>query len=189
MLKTIILLTGNIQQQRALCALLKEHNPALSFRRALTLDELTGLEPEVLRDSRLIAFTSDVIVPAATLGRLGHGAYHFHSDPPDYPATAHFALTDDDQGWDATAHTMVERVDRGPIVGIEPFPMHDKIAARKLEQIAFERLAHLFWRMSRRIACEPGPPQRYQSPGAPPRARRSRTANSCEILPTSTQRN
>ena len=159
MLKTIILLTGNIQQQRALCALLKEHNPALSFRRALTLDELTGLEPEVLRDSRLIAFTSDVIVPAATLGRLGHGAYHFHSDPPDYPATAHFALTDDDQGWDATAHRMVERVDRGPIVGIEPFPMHDKIAARKLEQIAFERLAHLFWRMSRRIACEPGPLQ------------------------------
>jgi hypothetical protein len=27
---------------------------------------------------------------------------------------------------------------------------------RELEQLAFERLAHLFWRLSREIACEPG---------------------------------
>jgi hypothetical protein len=44
MLNTIILLTGNTQQHRALAALLQEHNPDLSFRCALTLDELTGIE-------------------------------------------------------------------------------------------------------------------------------------------------
>jgi len=38
MLKTIILLTGNAHQQRALAALLREHNPALAFRGAVTRD-------------------------------------------------------------------------------------------------------------------------------------------------------
>ena len=52
----------------------------------LTLEELTAIEPHVLRSARLIAFTSGVIVPRPMLGALGHGAYNFHPGPPDYPA-------------------------------------------------------------------------------------------------------
>ena len=158
MLKTIILLTGNTQQHRALAALLREHNPDLSFHCALTRDELTGVEPEVLRHARLVSFTSGVIVPAAVLRQLGHGAYNFHPGPPQYPgwAPAHFALYDNARGFGATAHAMEERVDSGPIVGVESFAIPENIGVRELEQIAFERLAHLFWRMSREIACEPG---------------------------------
>ncbi len=37
------------------------------------------------------------------------------------------------------------------------FPIPDDISVRELEQIAFVRLARLFWRMSRDIACEPRP--------------------------------
>ena len=158
MLKTIILLTGNTQQHQALAALLREHNPDLSFRCALTLDELTAIESDVLRHARLVSFTSGVIVPAAVLRQLGHGAYNFHPGPPQYPgwAPAHFALYDNAQNFGATAHAMEVRVDSGPIVGVESFAIPENIGVHELEQIAFARLAHLLWRMSREIAREPG---------------------------------
>src|SRR6516164_8934957 len=123
MLKTIILLTGNPHQQHALAALLREHNPALAFRGAVTRDELLAIAPEELRDARLVAFTSGVVVPSDVLDALGHGAYNFHPGPPDYPgwAPAHFALYEGAETFGATAHVMAARVDSGPIVGIEPF--------------------------------------------------------------------
>ena len=159
MLNTIILLTGSTQQQRALSALLSEHNPALSFRFALTLDDLAGIGRDVMRNARLVSFTSGVIVPAAMLGDLGHGAYNFHPGPPHYPgwAPAHFALYENARTFGTTAHAMAERVDSGPIVGVELFAIPEVIALRELEHLAFVRLAHLFWHMSRDLACAPAP--------------------------------
>lgn len=158
-MKTIILLTGVADQQMALSALLREHNPALSFRGATTADELAAIEPEVLRDARLLAFTTGVVVSGSTLAALGHGAYNFHPGPPQYPgwAPAHFALYDGARMFGATAHAMAERVDSGPIIGVESFIIPDKISVRGLEQVAYVRLAHLFWRMSRELACDPSP--------------------------------
>ena len=158
-MKTIILLTGVASQQFALIELLKAHNPALSFRCATTAEDLAAIEPEVLRDARLLAFTTSVIVPGSTLVALGHGAYNFHPGPPQYPgwAPAHFALYDGARTFGATAHVMTRRVDSGPILGTESFIIPDNVSVRELEQIAFVRLAYLFWRLSRVIACETGP--------------------------------
>jgi methionyl-tRNA formyltransferase len=158
-MKTIILLIGTAGQQVALIKLMREHNPALSFRCVLTLDELTAIEPDVLREARLIAFTSGVIVPRTILAALGYGAYNFHPGPPDYAgwAPAHFALYDGARTFGATAHVMTKRVDSGPIIGTESFIIPDNIGVRELEQIAFVRLAYLFWRLSRIIACEKDP--------------------------------
>jgi methionyl-tRNA formyltransferase len=157
-MKTIILLTGTASQQLALTRLLNEHNPALSLRCVLTLEDLTAVEPEVLREARLVAFTSGVIVPRPILAALGHSAYNFHPGPPNYPgwAPAHFALYDGAKTFGATAHVMTRHVDSGPIIGTESFIIPDNISVRELEQIAFVRLAYLFWRLSRSIACEPG---------------------------------
>ena len=183
MLKTIILLTGNLGQQRALAALLREHNPALSFRGAVTRDELLAIPPEVLRDARLVAFTTGVVVPEAVLERLGHGAYNFHPGPPDYPgwAPAHFAFYDGARMFGATAHVMVRRVDSGPIVGVEQFVIPDKVDVRGLEQLAFVRLARLFWRMARDIAreAEPLPPLQVSWSGT--RSTRRMYADMCDI--------
>ena len=158
-MKTIILLTGSIGQQQALSFLLKEYNPALSFRGAVTSDDLAAIEPEVLREARLVAFVSGVIVPEAILKMLGHGAYNFHPGPPHYPgwAPAHFALYDGARIFGATAHEMAAHVDSGPIVGVESFAIPKDASVRELEQMTFVRLAHLFWRMSKRIACEADP--------------------------------
>lgn len=158
-MKTIILLTGAAGQQFALIELLKAHNPELAFRCAVTDEELAAIEPEVLREARLLAFTTSVIVPGRILAALGHGAYNFHPGPPQYPgwAPAHFALYEGVRTFGATAHAMAESVDSGPIVGVESFIIPDKISVRGLEQIAYVRLAHLFWRMSRELACNPAP--------------------------------
>jgi methionyl-tRNA formyltransferase len=159
MLKTIILLTATTHQQRALGQLLKSHNPALSFRLAHALDELVRIEPDVLRNARLVAFTTGVIVPSDFLDALGHGAYNFHPGPPHYPgwAPAHFAIYDGARNFGATMHEMVTRVDSGPIVGIESFLIPSSASVRDLEQIAYIRLAHLFWRKARELACNGGP--------------------------------
>jgi len=158
-MKTIILLIGTANQQLALSRLLNEHNPALSIRCALTLEDLNAIEPEVLEDARLIAFTSGVIVPRPLLAALGYGAYNFHPGPPEHPgwAPAHFALYEGARSFGATAHVMTKRVDSGPIVGVESFDIPEGAHVRELEQIAFVRLAYLFWRLSRSIACETGP--------------------------------
>ncbi|SEC66167.1 Formyl transferase [Bradyrhizobium erythrophlei] len=158
-MKTIILLTGVVDQQFALTELLRAHNPALSFRCAVTAEDLAAIEPGVLREARLLAFTTGVIVPESILAALGHGAYNFHPGPPQYPgwAPAHFAVYDGARTFGATAHVMAARVDSGPIVGVESFIIPDKISVRGLEQIAYVRLAHLFWRMSRDLARDPSP--------------------------------
>src|SRR5262249_48472008 len=122
-MKTIILLTGTAGQQLALTRLLGEHNPALSFRCVLTLEELTAIEPHVLRSARLIAFTSGVIVPRPMLGALGHSAYNFHPGPPDYPgwAPAHFALYDGARTFAPTAPLMTNPVASGPVSPLPSF--------------------------------------------------------------------
>ncbi len=158
-MKTIILLSGTASQQLALVTLLKEHNPALSIRCAVSIEDLNAIGPEVLREARLVAFTSGVIVPRPLLAALGHGAYNFHPGPPEYPgwAPAHFALYEGARRFGATAHVMTKRVNSGPIVGVESFDIPEGANVRDLEQIAFVRLAYLFWRLSRSIACESGP--------------------------------
>lgn len=159
MFDTVILLTGSRDQQLALTELLRAHNDKLSFRCAVTRDELDAIGPEVLKRARLLAFTTGVIVPARILNALGYGAYNFHPGPPDYPgwAPAHFAMYDGTRRFGATAHVMEPRVDCGAIVGIETFDVPAGVDVRGLEQMSFVRLAYLFWRMSRDLACEAAP--------------------------------
>ncbi|MGJ4932339.1 formyltransferase family protein [Bradyrhizobium sp. HKCCYLS2038] len=159
MFDTIILLTGSRDQHLALTALLRAHNSALSFRCVVTLAELEAIECDLLGRSRLLAFTTSVIVPADILSALGHGAYNFHPASPDYPgwAPAHFAMYDGATRFGATAHAMEARVDCGAIVGVETFDVPNGLDVRGLEQMAFVRLAYLFWRMSHDLACHAGP--------------------------------
>ena len=123
MFDRIILLTSPVEQT-ALSALLLGHNPQLTICPAATSEDLAALNPSALTCSRLIAFSSPVIVPRGVLGSLGYGAYNFHPGPPQYPgwAPAHFALYEHASEFGATAHAMDERVDSGPIVDVALFP-------------------------------------------------------------------
>ena len=158
MFDTVILLTGAIEQP-VLASDLRLHNPQLIILPVFTSDELAAVEVAILRRARLIAFTTEVIVPQNVLDQLGYGAYNFHPGPPQYPgwAPAYFALYEQAKEFGATLHVMVQRVDAGPIVGVELFEIPADISVADLEALAYAHLADLFWRSAKSLASSAEP--------------------------------
>ncbi len=146
---TIFLLTGPIEAA-ALAGVLGIRDPRIDVRHVASLQELDALAPDELARARLIAFSTDVIVPPRILDALGYGAYNFHPGPPNYPGwgPAHFAVYDQVATFGVTAHVMLERVDAGPIVGVEMFCVPPNTTAQRLEQMAFVALARIFWNLA-----------------------------------------
>lgn len=158
MFDTIILLTGR-DEFSVFAPRLCECNPALNVLPAFTLNDLHAITPRQLRRARLIAFTTDVIVPAAVLDRLGHGAYNFHPGPPQYPgwAPAHFATYDRATDFGCAMHRMVERVDAGPIVAVDPFSISPGLNVGGLEQMVYARLIEMLVNMMPTLATQASP--------------------------------
>jgi methionyl-tRNA formyltransferase len=158
MLDTIILLTGAVEQP-VLGSILQGHNPALAIRPVATLAELTALAPELLDRARLVAFCTGVIVPLRVLDRLRFGAYNFHPGSPEYPGwgCAHFAMHQEATEFGATAHVMIEKVDAGPIVGVELFYIPPGTTVTGLEEMAYACLALMFRRLARALATQATP--------------------------------
>ncbi|HLI99590.1 MAG TPA: formyltransferase family protein [Bradyrhizobium sp.] len=184
MFDTVILLTGPAERT-TLPAVLHGHNPLLSVVPIETSAELAALSPYVLRRARLIAFVTPVIVPKTILDQLGYGAVNFHPGPPNYPgwASAHFALYEDADEFGATAHVMVERVDAGPIVDVEMFQIPPDTSVLALEGMAYARLAHLFWRMAKRLAQDPELPSALPVQWGPKKYSQRDYRALCEITP------
>jgi methionyl-tRNA formyltransferase len=149
MLDTIILLTGAVEQP-VLGAILRSHNPALRIRAAATPDEVMALEPQDLRRARLVAFCTDVVVPPRVLDQVAFGAYNFHPGSPRFPGwgCAHFAIHQRAKEFGATAHLMLEKVDAGPIVGVELFDVPPGASVPDLEERAYAFLAQMFRRLA-----------------------------------------
>ena len=158
MFDTIILLTGPVEEP-VLGSILQGHNPALSIRPAATLADVTALAPELLDRSRLVAFCTEVVVPARVLDLLRFGAYNFHPGPPQFPGwgCAHFALHQGATDFGATVHVMIEKVDAGPIVGVELFRIPPGAPAQDLEALAYAQLAQLFRRLAPMLAAQADP--------------------------------
>lgn len=158
MFNTIVLLTGPTEYP-VLANELLQHNPHLSVRHVASLGDLTALTRAELRRARLIGFVTPVIVPARVLNTLGFGAYNFHPGPPHYPGwmPAHFAIYDRATSFGVTAHLMAERVDCGPIVGVEYFDIERNTTPVDLEQRTYGELARLFWRLSHPLATQSRP--------------------------------
>jgi methionyl-tRNA formyltransferase len=152
---TIILLVGD-GNPAVLASLLQTYNRFLTTRPVATLSDLLALQPESLRRARLVAVTTDVIVPANILDQLGFGAYNFHPGSPDFPgwAPAHFAIHNRATQFGATAHLITERVDAGPIVGVELFPIPRDIDVAGLERLACIHVAYLIMRLAKLLATQ-----------------------------------
>jgi hypothetical protein len=52
---------------------------------------------------------------------------------------------------------MVARVDEGPIVGVEMFPIPPDASVASLEGMAYARLSHLFWTLAQPLATRSEP--------------------------------
>ena len=182
MFDTIILLTGPVEEA-TLAAVLREHNPQLSIRGIKSLAELEALEPELLARARLIGFVTPVIVPKRILEGLGYGAYNFHPGPPHYPGwvPSHFAIYDGATEFGATAHVMNERVDTGPIIGVELFGIRPNTTVEGLEQLALTSLARLFWNLANLLATHSEPLNPLEITWSGRKSTRRNYAALCEI--------
>jgi methionyl-tRNA formyltransferase len=154
---TVILLTGPAEWP-ALTAALRGHNPSLIVHAAASLAELEALAPHYPR-ARLIGLVTSVIVPARALDALGFGAYNFHPGPPNYPGRYPSLLAIHERAamFGVTAHVMHARVDEGPIVGVDYFPMPPQPTLARVDALAFAHLARLFWHRAKALATEPKP--------------------------------
>lgn len=158
-LDTIVLLTGPVEQP-FLGPVLQGYNPRLTVQPVVTSADVAALEPELLRRARLVAFATDVVVPAEVLNQLGYGAYNFHPGSPHFPGwgPALSAIYNRATEFGATAHVMTERVDAGPIVGVELFPIPANITiVADLEALAYSHLARLFWGLAQALATRVEP--------------------------------
>ncbi len=146
---TIILLTGSIEAA-ALAGVLSIRGPSIDIRYVETLAGLEAFDAATLARARLIAFSTDVIVPPAILDAVGYGAYNFHPGPPNYPGwgPGHFAIYEQAGVFGVTVHEMHTRVDAGPIVGVELFVIPNGTSVARLDQLAFAALARAFWNLA-----------------------------------------
>ncbi len=73
----------------------------------------------------VICFKADLILPRATLERAKKGAINFHPSPPKYRGIGGYwwALHNEDDIFGVTCHHMDERIDHGPIIATESFPV------------------------------------------------------------------
>lgn len=155
MFDSVILLTGP-GEQALLSARLAECRPGLCIRPAASKADLFAIDGATLARSRLIAFTTSIIVPGPVLAALGYGAYNFHPGPPEYPglSPAQFALYERAPSFGGTVHRMVESVDTGPIVAISRFSVPAGTTLYSLEVAAFQHLARLFWALTPALVAD-----------------------------------
>ncbi len=182
MFDTIILLTGPVEED-VLASVLHNHNPQLDIRGVKSLAELEALNPDVLSRARLIGFVTAVIVPKRILEGLGYGAYNFHPGPPHYPGwvPSHFAIYDRATEFGTTAHVMNERVDAGPIIGVELFPVRPNTTVEGLEQLALVSVARLFWNLAHTLATHSAPLNPLEIAWSGRRSTRRTYAALCEV--------
>lgn len=154
MMKTIILLTNTAQHQSPIAKLLLEHNPDLRFYGALNDGDLVGIEPDVLREARLVSFANDIAVPEKMLLQLGYDAYKFHAVPLRYLGLLPAPDEEDDAHCvSAIAQSMTIWPDTRKVVGLETLTIPKTTVDAERERLIFARVAHLFWRMASLIAC------------------------------------
>lgn len=93
------------------------------IRVALTREQLDQIPLD--ERTTLLSFGTGIIVSAEVLARLKRPAYNLHAASPEFPGRDphHHAIYRGAKTYGATLHVMTERVDAGPIVAVETFPI------------------------------------------------------------------
>ena len=121
-------------------------NPELNVFAAHNREDLAAAIDRTGGAARLIAFLTDVIVPAHLLAQLSTTPYNIHPGPPEYPGThpESFAIWEKAETFGVTAHEMTQRIDDGPIVAIGRFPMPPAPERQALADLTYPKALEVF---------------------------------------------
>ena len=154
MIREIVLLTG-AREAPHLAGHLRVYAPALAVRHVASRADLDAAFAVEAPGRRLIAFTTNVVVPGRYLAACEFGGYNFHPGPPSYPGVypESFAVWEGAKRFGATAHRMLKQVDAGPIVASEWFDVPPDCGRMRLATLAFEALVRIFGGLAEGLAC------------------------------------
>jgi methionyl-tRNA formyltransferase len=185
MLNTIIFVCGVPEFVSLAEGKLRALKPDVGFVSVATASALFDLKDELLASARLIGFVTGIIVPPATLAKLGFGAYNFHPGPPEYPGwdPIRFALYEGSRDFGVTAHVMTASVDAGAIVGVRRFRVreHPTYVDYQAEMVA--ALLALFNEFAAALVLSPGGPPAIGLDWGDRRFTRADAAALCRIAP------
>lgn len=150
-----------------------------------TLEALAAACTDRAGRFRLVAFATDVIVPASVLGALGGPAYNLHPGPPEYPGLfpSCFALFEGAARFGSTLHEMTERVDDGTIVGADTFDMPAGVDRLTLDALALASAMRLVAHLAAELADVATPLRPLPLAWSGPRRTARDFARLCEIPP------
>jgi methionyl-tRNA formyltransferase len=154
----IVLLTGE-REGPYLIEHLRNRAPSLAVRHAASRADLDAAFQNFVPRRRLIAFTTNIVVPGRYIDACEAGAYNFHPGPPSYPGVypESFAVWDGAARFGATAHAMVKRVDAGPIVRADWFDIEPGWGRMHVATLAFQALVRIFADLAPLLAAQEAP--------------------------------
>ena len=117
----LIVVLGPPEVAAAVAEVVSDASAVVRLEQVVTLEDLEEVSGAGTESMLLVSGGTGVIVPRHVLDRFAAGAVHFHGASPAYPGRYphHFAAYDQCRVYGATAHIMRERVDEGPILGVE----------------------------------------------------------------------
>jgi len=103
---------------------------------------MAHLDPE----TRLVAFATKIILPAAQLKQFSGPCYNFHPGPPEYPGLfpSVYAIYDGSPTFGVTLHEMAAQVDSGAIVDVARFDLLPDFNRMSLDNQTFNVMVKLF---------------------------------------------
>lgn len=174
MTRRIITLTGQ-REAPFFREFLLTRNPDLAVFSADNLRDLRHLVESCSGQVRLLAFLTDIIVPADLLAQLTITPYNIHPGSPDYPGShpESFAIWERAETFGVTAHEMTASVDAGAIVAVARFPVPPEAERIALADLAYARATEVFAVVAAHCAISDAPLPQMQNEiwGKPKRTR------------------
>jgi methionyl-tRNA formyltransferase len=96
---------------------------------------------------------------------------------------ARFAIRQRAKEFGATTHVMIEKVDAGPIVAAEMFPIPPGCTVSHLEELAYVCVARLFWQLAPFLATQRESPAALSTKWSGEKCTRRRYAEMCGSSP------
>ncbi len=97
----------------------------------------------------LVSYLSPWIIPVTLLQKVRIAHVNFHPGDPRYPGIGctNFALYNEESEYGITAHYMAEKVDTGPIILVERFPVFPNDTVYTLTQRCYAYIYHAFTKL------------------------------------------